>query len=75
MTIYEQPRAQVLEAAYADAARWFVAIVMALLVGFAFLPLVLPSDFWRTPSVAVHVPSRAEIQSRIDEKVERAVQP
>ena len=59
----EMPRQQVEDAAYWCFAKFVVAVVMALLVGFAIIPLVMPAD-WRTPSV--HVLTRAEIQQKID---------
>ncbi len=69
----EMPRQQVEDAAYWCRAKWFVALVMAGLLGFFFIPLVKPFDvwsewlkpFWRTPSV--HVLTSTEIQKRVDE--------
>ena len=75
MNPYQQPRQQVVDAAYHCIVKWFVALTMALLVGFLLVPLVLPSDFWRTPSVAVHVPTRDEVQQDVDAKFSKVVKP
>ena len=61
----EMPRQQVEDAAYWCFAKFVVAVIMALLVGFAIIPLFMPADFWRTPSV--HVLTSAEIQQKVDE--------
>jgi hypothetical protein len=69
---YERPRQQQRDIAYHDAARFFVALVYAILFGCALIPLIRPSEGWfYTPKVTLSVPSQDELAH----KVTRAIVP